>query len=302
VIALLATFVAAGWPGGAGAQIPLVAARAVGTLQPNSPLSLPTDVAVAADGRVWVVDSGHDRIVAFDPQGRPAGAFGTRGEGAGQLRDPVGIGLGSDGTVWVADRGNHRLVGFAADGRSSRAIAAGDGDSTATPVDVVADATRLYVTLADRHGVVVIDPAGGPPRSFGSLGEKPGQFRYPAGIARDRDGTLLVVDALNSRVQRFAADGTDRQVIGHLGVLPGDLHRPKGIAVDARGRVYVSDSILGVVQVFAADGALVGVLATDGVVRRFEAPAGLAISERGRLYVTDMLAATVTAFDLEEAP
>ena len=68
-------------------DLPTVSATAAlqfGTY-PGNGLSLPTDVAVGADGRVYVVDSGRHRITYYDATSNPLGHFGAEGDGAEQL-------------------------------------------------------------------------------------------------------------------------------------------------------------------------------------------------------------------------
>jgi DNA-binding beta-propeller fold protein YncE len=266
-------------------------------------LSLPTDVAVGAGGRVYVVDSGRHRIASFDASGNPLGHFGSEGEEEGQLSGPVGIGVAPNGTVYVADKNNNRLQVFKADGSFERSLPLEEEGTAAAPVDVAVSAKgkTLYVTTNNSHRVLAVTSRGKPKNAWGGEGDEPAQFNYPATLAVDRSGNVLVVDVLNARVQVFGEDGTPTAQYGKYGANPGTFVRPKGIAVDDAGRIFVSDSYLGVVQVLAADGQFIGVLGVGGEPVRFEAPTGLAFAG-GRLFVTDMLAGKVLAYELEAAP
>ena len=70
-------------------------------------------VAVAGDGTVFVVDSGHHRMQRRSADGKFLGAWGRLGGAAGKLRDPWGIAVRGE-RVYVADRGNHRVQVFGA--------------------------------------------------------------------------------------------------------------------------------------------------------------------------------------------
>jgi DNA-binding beta-propeller fold protein YncE len=266
----------------------------------NQDLSMPTDVAIGAEGRVYVVDSGHHRIALFDTAGNSLGYFGSEGKAEGQLQGPVGIAAGPDGNVYIADRGNQRLQVFAADGTFLKTLALLEEGQAVTPVGIVvaADGKSLFVTANNSHRVLSADRKGKIRSGWGGEGKDPGQFRYPATLALDNSGNVLVVDVLNQRIQVFDAAGTAMAEFGKLGATPGNFIRPKGVAVDGDGRIFVSDSYLGLVQVFTSDGTFVGVLGTDGEPVRFEAPTGLAFAA-GRLYVTDMLAGKVLSYDME---
>lgn len=264
-------------------------------------LSLPTDVAVGKDGRVYVVDSGRHRVAFYDSAGQPLGHFGGAGKGDGQLQGPVGIGIAKDGTVYVADKDNQRLAVFSADGKFVRTLPLVEGSAAVSPVDVAADGKTLFVTTNDSHRVLALGRDGAVQGGWGGPGEGPGQFNYPATLAIDGSGRLLVVDVLNYRVQVFDAAGAPVLQFGAQGAKPGDFYRPKGIAADGQGRIFVSDSYLGVVQAFAKDGQFLGVLGSGGEPARFQAPTGLAVAGN-RLYVTDMLAGKVLAYELEVSP
>ena len=86
-------------------------------LQPAR-LQHPHDVAVDANGRIIVADTGHDRLQVFDHAGgfvQSAGSFGfcphpdCLGHGI-QFDRPYGLTAGPGGTVYVADSRNHRMV------------------------------------------------------------------------------------------------------------------------------------------------------------------------------------------------
>lgn len=65
----------------------------------------PHDVDVAADGSVYVVDSGNDRVQVFDAGLQLRASFGT------ELRLSAPKYLGIDGgRIWLADEYNHRIL------------------------------------------------------------------------------------------------------------------------------------------------------------------------------------------------
>ena len=71
--------------------------------------------------------------------------------------------------------------------------------------------------------------------TWGAEGDGPGEFQSPIGVAIAPDGTILVLDAGDGRVQRLAPDGSPLGSFGSLGSGPGQFDRPSGIAVDADG-------------------------------------------------------------------
>jgi len=283
------------------AEIATVAFRVVHEMgrQQTDPLSLPTDVAIASNGDLYVVDSGNHRIVFFDSSGRRIGQFGEEGSEDGQLQDPVGIGIAPNNEIFVADRGNNRIVRFSADGSFVSSIALKEDNQNVVPIDVAVSpfGGELFVTANNSHRVLVFSIAGVLQRGWGKEGSKPGQFRYPATLAL-ADGALYVVDVLNARLQTFDVNGDSVSTFGKLGAGPGTFFRPKGVAIDSVGRVYVSDSYLGVVQVFSAAGEFLHAIGKDGVPTRFDNPVGLA-SFGSRIILVEMLPHTILILEPE---
>lgn len=65
----------------------------------------PHDVEVAADGSIYVVDSGNNRVQIFDADFKHRGSFGP----ALRLNGPKYLAFDSD-RIWLADEYNHRIL------------------------------------------------------------------------------------------------------------------------------------------------------------------------------------------------
>jgi DNA-binding beta-propeller fold protein YncE len=79
-----------------------------------------------------------------------------------------------------------------------------------------------------------------------------GQLRFPYGIDRLSDGTLVVAEYGNNRVQRFDRNGRSLGIWGGPGRCPGQLAYPWAVAVDPNDRLIIVDSGNNRIQVLAA--------------------------------------------------
>ena len=81
------------------------------------PFNMPTGVAVAADGSIYVTDGYcNARVHRFSPDGRLVAAWGQPGENPGEFNLPHNIALGPNGNLYVADRQNSRIQIFTPEG------------------------------------------------------------------------------------------------------------------------------------------------------------------------------------------
>ena len=158
-----------------------------GFLPGTSPTSLffPSDVAVDANGTLYVSDTDNNRVLAYAPpftDGMAASAVegqtnfysGGPGTGATALTSPYGIAVDPRGELWVADAGNNRVV-------------------------------RYPLPLADGGAANL---ALGQPTLVGSAaGITSGGLRAPTGVTVDpASGGLWVGDYGNSRLLFFSSN------------------------------------------------------------------------------------------------
>lgn len=216
--------------------------------------STPADIAIAANGDVWVADSGAaSRVARFSAEGAFLGAIG-----AGQVNAPQGVAIDADGDIWVADTGGARLREFSQQGTVLRTIQTFTGSTAglSSPVDVEVDAAgRLWVVDRDAARVFVLEPTGALVTSFGGFGESAGQFRLPMGLAISPAGHVYVSDSANDRVQRFSSAGIWESTIASAGAGPGQVRRPMRPTVLPDGMLLVPERDNHRLHLFAHDAA-----------------------------------------------
>jgi DNA-binding beta-propeller fold protein YncE len=84
----------------------------------HNTFDLPTDVAFAPDGSLYVSDGyANDRVVKFSRDGKYLMEWGTRGTGSGEFFLPHNLQIDAQGRVYVTDRENQRIEVFDAAGK-----------------------------------------------------------------------------------------------------------------------------------------------------------------------------------------
>jgi sugar lactone lactonase YvrE len=87
------------------------------TLTEPGQFSVPTNVAVDADGNLYVTDMYNNRVEVFDADGNFIRQWGKAGDRPGTFSRPKGIAIDADGHVWVADAVQDILQCYTADGQ-----------------------------------------------------------------------------------------------------------------------------------------------------------------------------------------
>ena len=221
----------------------------------------PSGLAIAADGTLYVADTGNNAVRRITRDGivTTLAGDGTAGLQDGQGREarfngPLGIAVDASGRVFVADTYNDRIRVVELDG-IVRTIAADIRFDT--PSGVAVDAAG-YVYVADTRNRTIqqIDPAWTSAVPFGFAG-----LARPIGVATAPGGDVYVSDERGT-IWSIHPDGSSRIVAGsvpgfHDGPgLEARFRRPSGVAVAGAGRLIVADAGNGLVRLVAAPSRL----------------------------------------------
>lgn len=221
----------------------------------------PTGLGFSQDGNLLVADTHYFRMLVYSPSGelddsRTIG--GEHGDAPGQFHFVTDI---------VQDQRNHFFIGqygqidhiqeFAPDGTYIQTFGSQGGlpGEFSRPQCLKLDAQGLlWVADACNHRVQVFDvSSGGTPKLvhlWGTPGAGPGQLQYPYGLVFDTDGTVLIAEYGNHRVQRLDQEGRSLEMWGGPGKEAGQFNSPWALAIDSQRRLHVLDSLNHRVQRF----------------------------------------------------
>ena len=202
-------------------------------------------IAVDPKGRIWAPEANADKIAIFSRDGKLLEEWGESGRGPGQFDFTRGDGDG------------YGTLAFAKDG-------------------------SFFVLDVGNHRVQHFDADRRFLRAWGGIGNRPGQFQDPVGIAVAPDGTVWVLDDKRSVVEHYRPDG---KVIGSFDPFANQPvnGEANSLAIDAHGQLYVSEVGPPQIAVFDPDGTFVRFVGAGA----FNEQAGdMAIDADGRVFVT----------------
>lgn len=195
-------------------------------------LYLPSGIAVASDGSIYIADAGNNRVQLVAPDGTITTVAGTGEEGfAGdggpavlaRVWQPSDVTLGADGTIYIADTFNDRVRQIGIDGTISTVAGS--------------DSTAFFA-------------GDGGPATLAAL-------NLPEAVAVGNGGVIYIADTGNNRVRQVRADGTITTMAGrdwgiadadvdmgnHRPAVEGLLWQPAGLATAPDGSLYIGDTM-----------------------------------------------------------
>ena len=174
---------------------------------------------------------------------------------------------------------------------------------------------RIYTVSKIREGSRVrtdllsfADPLHSPPapepvpklvRSWGGDPRMPHPLKEAHACGFDKDGNVLIVDSVGSRVHRFTPEGKWLGEIGSgPGSGPGQFNAPRDAKTSHAGEIFVSDGGNFRIQVFSHEGKFLRMFGEKGTgPGQFLRAHALDFSPDGRLYVVDVDNNRVSVFE-----
>jgi peroxiredoxin len=298
--------------------------------EPRTALRFPCKV-LATDTSIWVADSGHNRLLECNHEGRILRQFGSGNpgywDGANEnsgFTDPAGMSILKD-SLYVADAGNHavrriRLLGGEVDTVIGTGALGHDRPvdnpqptkvAMSAPMDVVGLGDKLYVAVSGQNQLWQLDLGQGRLRILagtGKLGVDDGDggqatFAQPSSlsilgqqlvVADSAASGVRVVRLLDNRVNTIVGAG-----LYEFGDAAGKrdtarLQHPLAICVDHRGLIFIADSYNNKIKALNLRNGEVRAL---NLPYKFLEPAGLSLAA-GALWVANTNAHEIVRVDL----
>jgi DNA-binding beta-propeller fold protein YncE len=169
----------------------------------GKPFNRCTHTALSPEGDIYVSDGyGNAAVHKYSPEGKYLFSWGRPGTDPGEFNLPHNIVCDAAGWVYVADRESHRVQIFDGNGHYQAqwnnlhrpcSLFLGKGKcpccyvgelGPALPVNIKAPNIGPRISVLDMEGKLL--------SRFGELGEGPGQFYSPHGLAVDSRGDIYV--------------------------------------------------------------------------------------------------------------
>jgi sugar lactone lactonase YvrE len=261
-------------------------------------LIAPYSVVTDSRDRIIVTDPGVAGIHIFDFTQHKYKFISHRKSTDGMV-SPQCVAVDAADNIYVTDSYAGKIFVFDPNGKFQRVLASVKGEGyfkRSTGIAIDSQAQRIYVADTLRHLIFVLDMDGKELQKIGRGGTGEGQFNFPTEL-RLAGQDLLVVDAMNFRVQALDLSGKFQFAIGQVGDEVGGMFRPKGIGMDSEGHLYVVEGLSGRVQVFDRQGRLLYYFGQKGSgFGEFQLPTGLFIDSKDRVFVVDSFNRRVQVF------
>ena len=171
-------------------------------------LNQPNDVAIAANGDVFVVQGhtpgarGDARVLTFSKDGKFIKSWGGKGTGPGQFDVAHGAAFDAKGLLWVMDRENQRIEVFDADGTFVREM-----KYKGLPCSVAIGRDAVYMVNGFAGQLLRLDLSGKVLAATGKPGTGLGEFGEAHFLAISPKGDLYVADSVNGALVKFVKKG-----------------------------------------------------------------------------------------------
>lgn len=262
----------------------LISVQFLRTIGENAQIRQPIGIDRDAFDRIYLADSGNNRILILTIDGIMIAEIGSRGWRVGEFESPSDLAFTNqpEPQIYVADSENDRI-------QKCRLI---DRVSSVIPCEFELD--RPTAVAVDHHGSIFVvdqgnhrflklDDLGRILLERGGFGDGPDQFQLPIDIAISENGEIIVADSGNGRIKIYDFSGN------LIGVHRENFVAPTRIAIDKFGQIFLVDQ--NAIKIF--DGSkVIFSFGSD----RLDQPTGILVTKNDLIFVNDRGDNTIKIF------
>ena len=210
--------------------------------QTGDSMYMPSAVAFdKKNERYYAVDTGRNRLVSFDRDGKLLSAF-TADE---RLQAPFDMVRLDNGKLWVVEKGRNSLTLIDVAARKVETHTLRDGKKLVFPDRLAANAGKLYVLDRASGQILRLDGDLNIEQRYGCPECSAGMFDFVI-----VNNSIVALEPRDKKVYRFNNDGTIVDVIS----LGEEVAFPISVAVGQYGFIYVLDRKQNSVLVYSENG------------------------------------------------
>jgi streptogramin lyase len=255
------------------------------------------DIAIDAEGNVWVANQNGNSISEFNPAG--AALSGSSGFGSGHLSGPYALAIDSSSNVWVTNNGTTGLSEFNSFGTvNSNSPFSGGGISS--PLGIAFDSQgNIWTNNTGASTLSKLNSSGSP--VSGSAGYTGGGLDSPQGMAIDISGHIWTANygGGGTTISEFGSGGSP--ISGSEGDSGGGLNLPVGIALDGAGNLWVANNNGNSLSEFNSSGTAVS-SDTGYTGGGLNLPFRVAVDGANNVWVTNLEGESISKFNSSGTP
>jgi len=212
----------------------------------GSHFSSPSDLAVDADGYIWVLGSskGGRRLVKFDFDGQHVKTYPIPTQFDGIDVSIGSFDLTSEGQVFLMDVSYLRVLEMSAAGDITNSFEVLTDYEGQERLEQVVGKIRIYgdhilIVSGTAGSVYIYDFDGNWVRKVGRRGSEAGNLIFPVAAVMTDDGSVVTLDKRSHNFVCFNPSGKPIAEIGGRGISPGWFYQPTLLEISTNGLLII---------------------------------------------------------------
>ncbi len=253
---------------------------------------------VELNGHFVVTDVYNHCLRVLDSNGAYLETIGKEGRTGGQFKEPSAIAIDSDNNLYVTERDNPRVQKFTSNGKYLTRFGQKTllGSQLGDPMGIALTSDNsILISDWDKNEIIKISKLG----KLEKIGEENNLLKFPAGLAINHLGNVLVTDRGNHCIWEVTIHGDVVQRIGSKGTRPGQFLFPYGIIVLSNKSIVVTESGNNRVSIFSENGSFIRCFGEKGSgPGQFDHPRHLCVDNCGHVVVVDQMNQRLQMFNV----